>query len=136
MNREGIHIIDESKEDSQENRTGTVYTFIGSEDYLCDGNYPCLRLNNYEEAFSNPKAHAIRVSSESRTRYYVKTGPHGRLFNPTGSLSEGASAKELRHKGKLEWSLKEATEKVFNFYLDFLRTRNPSYINNAERELL
>jgi|TARA_R110000824_G_scaffold10866_1_gene47555 hypothetical protein len=130
-----IFIIDPSKEPPEE-RTVTVYTIIGQEDYIEDGSeLPCLSID-LDEANIDPYAHAMKIGGEAGCRFFVKQGPYGKLFNPLGFFSEGQESKVSRHRGHLEWKLKEVKEKVFNFYVNFLRTKNLSYIHNAERELL
>ena len=57
-------------------------------------------------------------------------------YNPVGMFSEGMASKRLGHAGKLEWRFTEVSERVFGFYIDFLRTKNIAYLHNAERELL
>jgi hypothetical protein len=48
--------------------------------------------------------------------------------------SEGTAKKQMRHAGKPEWEFKETNEVVFNKYINFLRTKNIAWLNNAERE--
>ena len=129
-----VFVIDPSKEPPEE-RTGTVYTVIGKEDYIEeDSGLPCLKVA-LEEAKANPYAHAMKIEGEAGTRCFVKQGAYGKLFNPLGLYSEGRESRMRSHTGRLEWELKEVKEKVFNFYVNFLRTKNLFYITNAEREL-
>jgi|TARA_R110000765_G_scaffold379349_1_gene470354 hypothetical protein len=129
-----IFIIDPSRELPEE-RTVTVYTVIGKEDYIEeDSGLPCLSVE-LDDTKDNPYAHAMKVIGPSSCRFFVKQGAYGKLFNPLGFFSEGREAGVSRHRGRLEWELKEVKEKVFNFYVNFLRTKNLSYIRNAEREL-
>ena len=53
-----------------------------------------------------------------------------------GMYSEGMASKRLGHAGKLEWRFVEIKERPFEFYKNFLKTRNLAYLTNAERELL
>ena len=129
-----IFIIDPSREPPEE-RLVTVYTVIGKEDYIEEqSGVPCLSVE-LDAAKTHLYAHAMKVSGAAGCRFFVKQGPYGKLFNPLGLFSEGQESKRSRHTGRLEWELKEVKEKVFNFYVNFLRTKNLSYINNAEREL-
>ena len=129
-----IFVIDPSREPPEE-RVVTVYTVIGQEDYIeDDSGLPCLSVD-LDEANIDPYAHAMKIVGEAGRRFFVKQGPYGKLFNPLGFFSEGHESKVSRHTGRLKWELKEVKEKVFDFYVNFLRTKNLSYINNAEREL-
>lgn len=78
----------------------------------------------------------MKITIGQRTKYYAKRGKHGRLYNPIGMFSEGMVQKRLGHAGKLEWRFVEIGERAFQFYRDFLRTKNIAYLHNAERELL
>jgi len=130
---EFVHIIDQDKNVPESTREETVYTMKGDEDYLNNGGYPCLSIG-MEEAQENEKAYALKVCIDEKETYYAKLGTYGRLFNPIGLYSEGTSSQELKHAGKPRWMLQSVDKKVFDFYLDFLRTKNLSYFNNAERE--
>ena len=121
--------IDQNKPDSNQNTT-EVFTIKGNQTFLDDNDYH--RLNDDQENSYN--AFAKKVTRGQRTKYYVKRGRHGRLFNPIGLYSEGTAKKQLRHAGKPEWEYKETTAQVFNKYIKFLKTRNVAWLNNAERE--
>ena len=112
-----------------------IYTVTGKEDYLEDNKYPCVDSDS-ETAKESPTAFAMKITIGKRTKYYAKRGKHGRLFNPVGMFSEGMASRRLGHAGRLEWRFIEVGEKVFEFYRNFLRTKNIAYLHNAERELL
>ena len=114
-----------------------VYTFKGEEDYVDEKGYPRLELDHKEmdNVFHNFDAYAVRMTLGDKTNYYVKRGKHGRLFNPIGMFSEGQSRKQMRHAGKPEWSLQATNRKVFDLYINFLKTRNAAWLTNAEREV-
>ena len=129
------HVINKKKATKKPKRTEVVYTLTGKEEYLENDHYPCIKLDS-ETAQESPDAFAMKITIGQRTKYYAKLGKHGRLYNPIGMFSEGMVSKRLGHAGKLEWRFTEISERVFNFYKDFLRTKNIAYLHNAERELL
>ena len=129
------HVINKEKTKKKAKRTEIVYTITGKQEYLENDQYPCIKLDA-EKAQESPDAFAIKITVGKRTKYYAKRGKHGRLYNPIGMFSEGMAQKRLGHAGKLEWRFTEVGEKVFNFYRNFLRTKNIAYLHNAERELL
>ena len=131
---EHLFIINKDKNPEELERIETIYTMIGSQDYIEDGD-PCLTMTS-EDAQESPDAYAMRIQIGNRTKYYAKRGPHGKLFNPIGMYSEGMASKTLGHAGKLEWRFVEVKERAFEFYRNFLKTRNLAYLTNAERELL
>lgn len=77
--------------------------------------------------------HARQVSIGKSNRYYAKVGPTGRLFNPFGNYEEFES-KSRRKNRKKPFELREVTQRVFDFYLQFLKTKNKAWLTNAERE--
>jgi hypothetical protein len=131
---DSIHIIKADKTEKDSKRIETIYTMIGTQDYLED-EYPCLTLTS-TEAEEAIDAYAMKIQIGERVKYYAKRGRHGRLFNPIGMYSEGMASKRLGHAGKLEWRFVEIKERAFEFYRNFLKTRNLAYLTNAERELL
>ncbi len=112
-----------------------VFTFKGKEDFLDEDKYPMLDLEDTQKAFESPDAHAIKQVVGNRTRYFVKRGKAGRLFNPIGLYSEGSQYSRTRHAAKPNWEIKETTEKIFIYYIKFLRSKNSAWLNNAEREV-
>lgn len=88
--------------------------------------------NGFPETNDDEKCMA-RVDYTNPPRYYVKVNPQGLLYNPMGILDEGTLNKDLKYKK--QWQFREVNKKVFNFYLNFLKTKNPLWINNANREL-
>jgi|TARA_R110002020_G_scaffold264880_3_gene479661 hypothetical protein len=121
--------IDQNKPDANQN-TVEIFTIKGKQSFLDDAGYP--RLDESQEDDYN--AFAKKMLIGKRTKYYVKRGRHGKLFNPMGMYSEGTAKKQLRHAGRPEWEYKETTKEVFSKYIKFLKTRNIAWLNNAERE--
>ena len=56
--------------------------------------------------------------------YYIKYA-RGRVFDPWGIYQD--RARSLNH------SYKRVPEKIFNFYIEYLKTRNKSYLRKVER---
>ncbi len=120
---------DETMPDSQ------VYTFLGEHDLIDNNGYPILDLSYDEDIFENPDAYAIKIIKGEKTNYYVKRGKYGKLFNPIGMYSEGRKKQQMRHAGRPEWRLETTNEKIFTYYINFLKTKNLAWLNNAEREV-
>ena len=105
-----------------------TYTVTGKQDFFDKEEFP--RLENEESV----DAYAKSIALKNRTKYFVKRGRYGRLYNPFGMYSEGTASKQLKHAGRPEWNFRESSKKVFFFYLNFLKTKNTAWLNNAERE--
>jgi hypothetical protein len=102
------------------------YTILGNHDYIDDDDNP-----RSEES----KAMAKSITASNNTRYFVKIGMYGKIFNPIGLHSEGRQDKFLSKIGRKEWEFKEVNPKVFDLYINFLKSRNIAWLNNAQREL-
>ena len=125
--------INKQKDMSKHEQT-EVFTFWGNHDFEDAKGFPMLNLNKKESPFEMNDAHALKMTKGNKTSYYVRRGKHGRLFNPIGMYSEGNANKKLR-QGQFEWNLKPTSQKIFNYYTNFLKTKNTAWLNNAEREI-
>lgn len=127
-------VINKKKKENKD-VTMKVYTWSGREDYRDDDDMPLIDFNMEEDdPFLFIDAYAILMTRGEKVSFYVKRGKYGKLYNPIGMYSEGSSNKQLRHAGKPAWAMQITEEKVFNYYINFLRTKNAAWLNNAERE--
>lgn len=105
------------------------YTVLGEHKYLDDQNHP--RIDNEDKAL------AKRVTIDGRpTKFYIKVGTYGKIYNPIGLYSEGHSEKFLAKIGRKQFEFKEVNQKIFDMYVTFLSTKNLAWLNNAEREMV
>lgn len=107
--------------------SSAYYTMIGDHDYLDEAKNPLAKTDN-------DKVVAKKLVN-TKTRYFVKAGPYGKLFNPIGLYSEGRGNRFVAKSGKNLWSFKEVNNKVFSLYVSFLKTKNTAWLTNAEREM-
>jgi len=98
-------------------------------DFIDKDNNP--RLNNEEDIKILAK---IKYKSNGIPKYLIRIDETKKLFNPTLDLPEVRSIKALHSIGGSGLSFKEVNKKAFDHYLMFLKTDNPSWILNAERE--
>jgi hypothetical protein len=106
------------------------YTIAGKEEYLDTFSYPRIQHENSQ------LVHAKCVHVGNSVRYFVKITSTGRIFNPIGMYDESQRLRESRHAGKPNWTWRQTTEEVFMLYLEFLKTKNPAHLLNAERKIL
>ena len=121
-----IFQINPSKIDPVSDRN--YYTVLGKHDFLDENNNP--RTKNEKNAYAYSK-----INNDSDIQYFVKVGLYGKIFNPIGLYSEGKANKFLSKVGKNEFSFTRVNQKVFDMYLNFLKSKNIAWLNNAEREL-
>jgi len=105
------------------------YTIFGKHEDL-DTNANPIVTTNIKEAL------AKKVSTNGNSKFYIKIGPHGKIYNPIGLYSENQANKFFARAGKNVWEFRQVNSKVFDLYVSFLRTKNIAWLNNAERELL
>lgn len=117
-------------------KTYTIdFTIFGKHDKLTDI-YGEKQDNGYPVTTDeNLVCATIKYVDDNPVKYYVKVNTSGMLYDPIGMYSEGGLNKDLKHTGKKEWQNKEVNSKVFNFYLNYLKTKNKAWLNNANREI-
>lgn len=108
------------------------FTLYGNHDFIDDNGNPRANQNNTKHIL----AKQINSDNKNQTYYYIKVGAHGRIFNPIGMYSEGKQQKFLSKIGKNEFEFEKVNQKTFELYLNFLRTKNIAWLNNAEREMI
>lgn len=105
------------------------FTILGDHDFVDDNNRPRANEENIKVAAKTS------TTDNHPTRYYIKTGTYGKIYNPIGLYSEGKNTKFLSKIGRKQFEYKEVNQKVFDLYTNFLKTKNIAWLNNAEREM-
>ena len=95
--------------------------------------------NNIDPESNDCYAKRIEIStkgldSKDKSKYYIKFGISGLMYNPWGIYSEGTQNKEAKHAGRMAWVFKRVNKKAFGYYIEFLMSKNQAWLNNAERE--
>lgn len=124
MNIDQFHI----KESNNAEKESKYYTIFGKHDYLDDDQNPRLDKES-QQAFAKV------IINNNKSRFFIKTGTYGKIYNPIGLYSENTHSKFLNRAGKPAWNFKEVNSRVFGMYVSFLRTKNLAWLNNAEREM-
>lgn len=111
------------KNNNEEETTTESYTFIGYEDFIDTDNYPRVTDENDNRTLAKK-----RIRQNGSTRYSIKLDSSTRkLFNP---ILYDINAKLENTKPVF----KSVNHKTFNLYINFLKTKNQSWLLNAERE--
>lgn len=104
----------------------THYTMLGDTDTFDFEGYPITS--------DETKCYAKKIYN-GQFNYQIKIGLNGKIYNPMGMFSEGNHNKFLAKLGKPEWKFTKVNQKVFDLYLNFLKTKNIAWLNTAQREL-
>lgn len=75
----------------------------------------------------------IKYRSNNQPRYMIRIDSNRKLFNPALPLDDNKN-QILVDNNNENIKFKEVNQKVFDLYLNFLRTTNVAWLNNAERE--
>ena len=119
--------VQRSVEQEISDQKTAFYTMFGKHDWVDEEGFPRMDSESVD-------TYAKSIIDENKNKFFVKRGRYGKLFNPIGIYSEGTAGKQMRHAGRPEWQFKEASQKTFDFYIRFLKTRNSAWLHNAERE--
>jgi len=102
------------------------FTVSGLEDYLDINNNP--RVTSQDDKKILAKKVAIEDNS---AKYSIKIDSIGKIYNPVSMYVDKESFLDKVCEGSEKF--KEVNFKIFNMYIHFLRTKNISWINNAEQ---
>ena len=117
------------KQETENKNESYFYTIIGKQQFFDNDKNPMIHKEGSE-------SFAKKIINNNKIKYYIKVGMYGKIYNPIGLFSEGTANKFLARVGKKAWEFKEVNAKVFDMYINFLRTKNIAWLNNAEREMI
>lgn len=104
------------------------YTLAGQEDFYQD-NLPCRNIEDQH-------VYAKKIKKiDGKYKYSIKLTNNGKLYNPISIYGEEKINTFLDRICKSSNKFKTVNEKAFNFYLQFLTSKNIAYYYNAEREV-
>lgn len=131
-------IFNNSFSNNQENK---FYCLIGNEDFLDNEGFPRKNSDNENvvaKIIYSKKSKHFADSQKSFGRYYIKLDPNSKIFNPKkilSSVQERNSLDFINNICKTDWSFKEVTPQIFQKYIMFLKTKNISWIKDAQRDI-
>lgn len=105
------------------------YCMIGLEDFLDSNNNPRV-----EKTSSNTLAKKT-IRDDSSVRYNIRVSKDGKLYNPLSVYGEEKKY-TLYDNNPNATKFKDVNFRCFEHYLNFLKTKNVAYFNNAEREAI
>lgn len=90
---------------------------------------------NYLLQEENDKTYAKKLIRGSKEFYFVKINRVGHCFDPLGMYEIGSSSATKARTQDKNFQFKQVNEKVFHFYLEFLKSKNNAYLLNAQRSM-
>ena len=103
------------------------YTMVGE-------NGQKSKEGNFLVKEDGPATYAKKVVYGLKAKYFVKINRQGHCFNPLGIYEIGKSRSNPK-LGERDFRFREVSLQVFDFYLEFLKTKNNAYLLNAQRSL-
>lgn len=108
--------------------TTELYCVVGLEDFLDNDNNP--RTENQNTTLAKKV-----IRDDGSIRYSVRLAKDGRLYNPLSVYGEEKKY-TLYENNPNAVRFKDVNFRCFGHYLNFLKTKNAAYFNNAEREAI
>ncbi len=117
------------------------YTIKGMESFLDENGDPRTDQNSdtiYAKAIKSYTSKDI-TNKFLHYRYYILTDSNSNIYNPTGESSIGSITKRnqvyLNKICKNEQVFTEVTNRIFNYYISFLKTKSKKFLTAAQREI-
>lgn len=104
------------------------YTISGNEDFFDNNQMPRKNVDS-------DKVYAKKnIRDNGSTRYSVRLSLSNKLYDPTSQYGLDKTKSFLDSTVRQENRFKNVSPKVFDMYLIFLKTKNISWLHNAQRE--
>jgi hypothetical protein len=124
-------IFRQSKKNTKKTESESVelYTLMDNHDYTDEASNPRSKVDN-------DKVLAKKfLREDGTTKFMVKRDGSGKLFNPLSIYGDNQSrASNFLDKTCKDFKFRTVNMKIFDYYVSFLRTKNLSWLYNAERE--
>ena len=124
-------IFQQAKRNAQETEPDNVelYTLMDNHDVVDDTNNPRSKQDT-------DKVLAKKFFRENGTiKFMIKRDSSGKLFNPLSIYGDSKSrASNFLDKTCKDFRFRTVNMKIFEYYVNFLRTKDLSWLYNAERE--
>lgn len=104
------------------------YTMSGYESFTDHDGIPSAKEDEATKIFAKQT-----IREDGTTKYSIRLDREKKLFNPV-SIYGNKDLKLLENISRNNKQYKEVNKKVFDMYLQFLRTKNIAWLHNAERE--
>jgi len=120
-----IFTIDKNKNDTPEYK---FYCLIGDEEYLDAEGNPMTRTDN------NKVLAKVITKFSAPPQYLIRLATNNKLYNPVSQVGEDKSTSIIDNTCRPTNRFTAVNQTVFNYYLQFLSSKNLLWLNKAERE--
>lgn len=105
------------------------YSSMGSHDYLDTNNCPRITQENDKRVLAKKI-----IREDGSIKYSIKLTNSGKMQNPISMYGIEKDNSFLDRVCRSNDRFKEVNYKVFDLYVNFLKTKNIAWLHNAERE--
>lgn len=113
---------------NDEDLISVFYTLSGQEDEIIDDRP--IKSTESEEVYAK-----VLQKKDGTYKHMIRTSADGKLYNPMSIYGQEKTNDFLDRICKSNDKFKTVNEKAFNWYVQFLSTKNLSWFHNAEREI-
>ena len=113
---------------NDEDLTSVFYTLSGQEDSIVDDKP--VKATEDDEVYAK-----LLQKKDGSYKHMIRTSADGRLYNPMSIYGQEKTNDFLDRVCKSNDKFKTVNEKSFNWYIQFLTTKNLAWFHNAEREI-
>lgn len=140
INMSNSFIFKANSEDNDSN-SELYYTLKGYEEFLDNEGYP--RTTNNQSIDIAAKCIRNKKSKHFQQdiyyySFYIRSTPNDSLYNPIEKYSSIEDKRQFEFIDKVckeKWTFKEVSQVTFKKYLEFLKTKQTSWLKDAERDL-
>lgn len=120
-----IFTIDHNKQDTTDYK---FYCLVGDEDHIDTNGNPMLTAD------SNKVLAKKIIKINSPLQYFIRLSTNNKLYNPISQLGEDKSSSIVDNTCRPTNRFTPVSPAVFEYYLQFLSSKNLLWLNKAERE--
>lgn len=128
-------------QDDNDPNNELYYTLKGREDFLDNEGNP--RTNDPQSPHIVAKCIRNKKSKHFQQdiyyySFYIRSTPNDSLYNPIDNYSAIQDKRQFEFIDKVckeKWTFKEVSRVTFKKYLEFLKTKQTSWLKDAERDL-
>lgn len=125
MDNNFIFTIDHNKQD---NTVKHLYCLIGNEDFVDSDNHAIVKEDN-------DKVLAKKITKPNNPpQYFIRLSTNNKLYNPLSQVGEDKSTSIVDNTCRPTNRFNPVNLTVFEYYLQFLNSKNLLWLNKAERE--
>tara|TARA_A100001201_G_scaffold143625_1_gene146285 strand:+ start:4061 stop:4489 length:429 start_codon:yes stop_codon:yes gene_type:complete len=139
MNKRDDHIFVMNKDKAKDKKPHDASGLLLEETGFTSGKDAESKTGVKEITTESPKCYAkwVKLDAEEgiTDKYYVKYGSKGFMYDPWGLYSEGTESKKS-YGDTPDNAFRRVNKKSFFYYMDYLKSRNKAWLNNAEREAI